>query len=70
MPLKIEFMALSMEPFELLGSFVELDLSSLCLSNFLLKFGSLASNFDGELLDLEGELLDLGLISSSVLFQR
>ena len=63
-------MALSVESFELFGSFVELDLSSLCLSNFLLKLSSLASNFDGELLDLEGELLDLGLISSSVLFER
>ena len=62
-------MALRMKSFELLGGFIELNLSSLCLSNFLLEFCSLSSNFDGKLLNLKSKFLDLSLISSSVLLE-
>ena len=58
-----------MESFELFGGLVEFDLGSLSLSDFLLEFSSFAGNFDGQLLNLERQLLDLGLISSSVLLE-
>ena len=58
-----------MESFELFGGLVEFDLGSLSLSDFLLEFSSLASDFDGQLLNLECQLLDLGLISSAELLK-
>jgi len=62
-------MALLMQPFELFGRFVELNLSGLGLSYLLLEFLAFAANFDGKFLDLEGELLDFGLVSTTILLQ-
>ena len=58
-----------MQTFKFFSCFVELNLSGLCLSHFLLKFISLASNLNGKFLNLKSKLLDLSLISTSELFQ-
>ena len=58
-----------MESLEFFGGFVKLDLGCLCLSHFLFEFCCLASDFDGKLFDLESELLNFRLISTSVLFE-
>ena len=58
-----------MQSFKFFSCFVELNLSGLSLSHFLLKFISLASDFDGKFLNLKSELLDLGLISTSEFLQ-
>ena len=62
-------MSLLMQPFEFFGSLVKLDLSGLRLSHFLLQLVGLAGHLHGQFLDLKGELLYLGLISSSELLQ-
>ena len=62
-------MSLLMQPFEFFGGLVKFDLSGLGLSDFLLKFGGLAGDLDGELLNLKGQLFDLGLISTSELLK-
>jgi len=56
-----------MQTFEFFGGFVKLNLSGLSLSDFLLELGSLAGNLYGKLLDLESQLLNLGLISAAEL---
>ena len=58
-----------MQTFKFFSCFVELNLSGLCLSHFLLKFISLASNLNGKFLNLKSKLLDLSLISTSELLQ-
>jgi hypothetical protein len=62
-------MPLGVESLEFFSGFVKLDLGCLSFSHFLLKLLSFSSNFDGKLFDLECELLDLGLIRSSVLLK-
>ena len=69
LPLKVKLMALLMETLELLSSLIQLNLSGLSLSDLLLQLISLTSNLDGELLDLKGQLLDLCLVSSSILLE-
>ena len=58
-----------MESLELLSSLIELNLGSLSLSNFFLKLVSLLGNLYSKLFNLKSELLDLGLICSSVLLK-
>ena len=70
LPLQVKFVSLLMQPFEFFGSLVKFDLSSLGLGYFLLELVSFTSNLNSELLDLEGELLDLGLISAAELLER
>lgn len=62
-------MSLRMESLELLGGLVKLNLRRLGLSHLLLKLAGLSSNLNSQFLDLEGKFLNLGLISSSVLFK-
>ena len=62
-------MALLVKAFEFLSRFVELDLGGLGLSHLLLQLLALVADFDGELLNLEGELLDLGFVGTTVLFE-
>ena len=69
LPLQVKLMALLMKSFELLSGFVELNLGSLGFSHLLLELAAFTADFNSELLDLEGELLDLGLVSTSVLFE-
>ena len=65
LPLQVKFVSLLMEAFEFFGCLVKFNLGGLSFSDFLLELVSLAGNLDGELFDLEGQLLNLGLISSS-----
>ena len=62
-------MTLRVQSFEFFCGFVQLNLGSLCLSDFLLEFVCFLGNLNGKFLNLEGKLLDLGLIGSSVLLQ-
>ncbi len=63
-------MSLGMQSLELFSRLVEFDLRGLRLGDLLLEFFGLAGDFDGKFLDVEGQLLDLGLIGSPVLLQR
>jgi len=69
LPLKVELVALSMKSFEFLGCLIKFNLGCLGLCNLLLKFLCFASDFDSELLNVQSKLLDLGFISSAILFQ-
>ena len=69
LPLQVQLVALLMQPFEFLCSLVELNLGGLRLSDLLLEFVGLTSHLNGKFFDLKGQLLDLGLISSSELFK-
>lgn len=55
-----------MQPLELFGSFIQLNLSSLRFSYFLFQLVGLASYFNRELLDLQRQLFDFGFICASV----
>ena len=70
LPLQVELVALLVDAFEFFGSLVEFDLGGLSLSHLLLELLRFAGHLDGQFLDLEGELLDLGLISASELLER
>ena len=63
-------MTLLVQPFEFFGGLVQLDLRSLRLSHFLLQLGCLLGHLHGQLLNLEGQFFDFGLICTSVLLQR
>lgn len=67
LPLQVELVALLMESAEFFSGFVKFDLSSLGLGDLILELLALACDFDGELLNLKGELLDLGFIRTPVL---
>ena len=54
LPLEVKLMALLMKSFELLGGFIELNLSSLSFSDLLLELTALTPNFNSELLNLKG----------------
>lgn len=69
LPLQIEGVPLGVEAFELLCGLVELDLGGLSLGDLLLELLGLAGHLDGELLDVEGQLLDFGLVGTSVLLE-
>lgn len=58
-----------MQTFEFFGSLVQFDLGGLGLGDLLLKLLALVADFNGQLLDLEGKLLDLGLVSTAVLLE-
>ena len=62
-------MSLGMKSLELLSGLVELDLGSLSLGDLLLELLRLSSDLDGQLLDVQGELLDFGLISTAILLE-
>jgi len=69
LPLKVQLMSLGMKSLELLSGLVELDLSSLSLGDLLLELLRLSSDLDGQLLDVQGQLLDFGLISTAILLE-
>lgn len=69
LPLQVELVAFLVQSFELFGCLVKFNLGRLGLSDLLLKLFALVSNFDGQLLDLQSQLLDFGLVSSAVLFK-
>lgn len=69
LPLQIKLVAFLVQPFEFLGGFIELNLGGLGLSHLLLELLALVAHFDREFLNLEGQLLDLGLVSAAVLLQ-
>ena len=69
LPLQVELMAFLMKPFEFFGSFVKFNLGGLGLRHFLLKLLALVAHFNRELLNLESEFLDLGLVSAAVLLK-
>ena len=69
LPLEIQLVTLGMHAFELLSGLIELDLCGLSLSDLLLEFLGLAGDLDGKFLNIEGEFLDLGLVSTSVLLE-
>lgn len=58
-----------MKTFEFLGCFVELNLGCLGLGNLLFKLFALVTNLNCEFLNLEGEFLDLGLVSTTILLK-
>ena len=61
-------MALLMESAEFFGGLVKLDLGGLSFSDFVLELLGFAGDLDRELLNLEGEFFDLGLVGTPVLF--
>jgi hypothetical protein len=69
LPLKVELVALRMKSFEFLSCLIKLDLCCLGLCNLHFKLLCFASDFDSELLDVQSKLLNLGFISSAILFQ-
>ena len=69
LPLQVKLVPLLMESFEFFSGLVKLNLGGLRLRYLLLELISLASDLDSQFLDLKGQLLDLGLISSSELLQ-
>jgi hypothetical protein len=62
-------MSFCVQSLELFGGLVELDLGSLGLSDLLLEFLRLPRDLDGQLLDVQGQLLDLRLISAAILLK-
>ena len=68
LPLEVELVTFLVESAEFFSGFVELDLGRLGLGDFVFELLGLASDLNRELLDLEGQLFDLGLIRASVLF--
>lgn len=58
-----------MEAFEFLSGLIKLNLSGLGLSNLLFELFAFVADFDGQLFNLESELLDLGLVSTTVLLK-
>ena len=69
LPLQVKLVSLLMQPFEFFSGLVELNLGGLSLSDFKLELLGLAGHLDGQLLNLEGQLLDFGLISASELLK-
>jgi hypothetical protein len=69
LPLEVELVALLMEAAEFFCGLVKLDLGRLSLSDLIFELLSLAGHLNRELLNLQGQLLDLGLIRPSILFQ-
>lgn len=67
LPLQVELVTLLMESAEFFSGFVKFNLSSLGLSDLILELLAFASDFNGELFNLKGELLNLGFIGASVL---
>lgn len=66
-PLEVKVVPLNVKSFELLCSLVQLNLSSLGLCDLLVELLLFLGHENSEVLDLELEFLDLGLVSSSVL---
>lgn len=62
-------MTLRVQTSELLSGLVQLNLGGLGLGDLLLELLGLAGDLDGELLDVECELLDLGLVRAPVLLK-
>ena len=69
LPLQVQLVSFLMQTFEFFCGLVQLDLGGLRLSHFLFQLGCLASDLDGEFLDLEGELLDFGLVGAAELLE-
>jgi len=67
--LKVNLVSLFILSLELLSSFIKFNLSSLGLSNFMLKLLGFPCHLNGKFLDLKGKFLDFSLISSSILFE-
>jgi uncharacterized membrane protein len=62
-------MTFLMETFELFCRLVKFDLGGLSFRYFLLKLLALVSYLNCQLFDLKSQLLDLGLVSSTILFK-
>ena len=69
LPLKIQLMSFGMKSLELLSGLIELDLCSLSLGDLLLELLRLSGDLNGQLLDVQGQLLDFGLISTAILLE-
>ena len=69
LPLQVQLVSLLMQPFEFFRCLVQFNLRGLSLRDLLFEFSGFAGDFDGELLNLKRELLDLGLISSAELLK-
>jgi len=69
LPLQVKLVPLLMQPFEFLGSLVQLNLRGLRLSDFLFELSSFTGDLNGKLLNLKSQLLDLGLISTAELLK-
>ena len=69
LPLQVKLMTFLMKTFEFFSSLVKLNLSSLSLGNFLFKLLALVADFNRQFLNLKGELLNLGLIGTSILLE-
>ena len=69
LPLQVQLVTLLMQAFEFFSCFVKLDLSGLGLSDLLLKLLALRTNFNRQLLDLQSQFFDLGLVSTPVLLK-
>jgi hypothetical protein len=69
LPLKVKLMALSMKALELFSGLVKLDLCGLSLCDLLLKLLGLSGHLNGQLFNVKGEFLDLGLISAAILLK-
>ena len=69
LPLQVQLVAFRVHTLELFGGLVKFYLGCLGLSDLLFELLGLAGDFDGELLDVEGELLNLGLVGTAVLLK-
>lgn len=69
LPLQIKLMALLMQTFEFFCGLVKLNLGGLSLSDLLLKLVGLAGHLDSEFFDLECQLLDFGLVCTTILLK-
>ena len=69
LPLQVQLVSLLMQPFEFFRCLVQFNLRGLSLRDLLFELSGFAGDFDGELLNLKRELLDLGLISSAELLK-
>jgi len=58
-----------MKTFELFSGLIKFDLGGLSFRYFLLELLAFVSHFDCEFLDLKSQLLNLGLVSATILFK-
>lgn len=69
LPLEVKLVTFLVEAFEFLSRLVELNLSGLGLSDLLLELLAFVADLDCQLLNLEGKLLNFGLVSTTVLLE-
>jgi hypothetical protein len=69
LPLEVKLVALLVKPLELFSRFVQFDLGSLGLCDFLLELFAFVADFDSQFFDLERKFFDFSLVSTSVFFE-